>query len=114
MCRVFADVMLYCYYRCAPESLSYHKFYVASDVWSYAVTLWEMFTCGEYPRLCPHYRDLFRYMFNGTRLPMPKNYPRKIYIELLMPCWEFEYKHRCTFAQVCDKITELRKEFGEA
>jgi len=34
---------------CAPESINYLKFTSASDVWAYAVTLWEMFSYGFQP-----------------------------------------------------------------
>lgn len=38
---------LFC--RCAPECINYLKFTTASDVWAYAVALWEMFSYGFQP-----------------------------------------------------------------
>jgi hypothetical protein len=35
--------------RCAPESLKIRKFSHASDIWMFAVTLWEMFTYAAEP-----------------------------------------------------------------
>lgn len=35
--------------RLAPESLNTQKFTVASDVWAFGVTLWEMFSYGAQP-----------------------------------------------------------------
>lgn len=37
--------------RYAPESLRDGKFSVRSDVWSFGVTMCEMFNCGEQPKL---------------------------------------------------------------
>ena len=33
----------------APESINYGQFSHKSDVWSFGVTLWEMYTFGEQP-----------------------------------------------------------------
>lgn len=39
----------YTFFRCPPESLRYRQFSHASDVWSFGVTLWELFSYGEEP-----------------------------------------------------------------
>lgn len=36
-------------FRYAPESYNFGTFSHASDVWSFGVVLWEMFTYGEQP-----------------------------------------------------------------
>lgn len=36
-------------YRYAPECVNYGKFNHKTDVWSFGITLWEMFSYGEQP-----------------------------------------------------------------
>lgn len=33
----------------APEAIQYKKFTTASDVWSYGILMWEIFSFGERP-----------------------------------------------------------------
>lgn len=49
--NILDDVLKRFYRRYAPESLRHGKFSPRSDVWSYGVTMCEMFNCGEEPKL---------------------------------------------------------------
>lgn len=56
----------------APESLQ-EKFYdTKSDVWSYGVLLWEIYSYGEQPyRNVATYEELLNYLHSNERLDQP-------------------------------------------
>ncbi|XP_034246604.1 tyrosine-protein kinase hopscotch [Thrips palmi] len=97
----------------APESLRDGKFSPRSDVWSYGVTLYEMFSLGEEPRLasCTNEQDhheLLRVLDKGDRLPCPPQCPQAVYVELMTPCWKSESRDRPSFSEICDIISSMR------
>jgi len=96
----------------APESLRDGKFSPRSDVWSYGVTLYEMFSRGEDPRLpdCINDQDqqqLLAALESGTRLPCPPQCSQTIYVKLMCPCWQANAHARPTFTQLCKEIQDL-------
>uniref|UniRef100_A0A1I8PY60 Protein kinase domain-containing protein n=1 Tax=Stomoxys calcitrans TaxID=35570 RepID=A0A1I8PY60_STOCA len=89
------------------ESILLGKFTSKSDVWSFAVTLWEILTFAhEQP-----YQELSDakvienighiYQDNGKYepLPMPKNCPREIY-DLMCECWQRNESNRPNFREI--------------
>ncbi|KAK7067497.1 DNA damage responsive protein, partial [Halocaridina rubra] len=89
------------------ESILLGKFTTKSDVWSFAVTLWEILTMArEQP-----YEDLtdelvienVSYIYhNETRkvlLPQPANCPKEIY-DLMRECWKRSDADRPTFREI--------------
>lgn len=96
----------------APECLRGGMFSPRSDVWSYGVTLFEMFSLGEEPRLasCTNDQDhteLLRVLDQGERLPCPPQCPQGVYVELMTPCWRSESKDRPSFTEICDIIKKM-------
>jgi serine/threonine protein kinase len=48
----------------APESITHGKFTNETDVWSYGVLLWEIFTFGKIPYYLMTNKEVFiRYLF---------------------------------------------------
>ncbi|GLH06136.1 Tyrosine-protein kinase Abl [Gryllus bimaculatus] len=97
----------------APESLRDGKFSPCSDVWSYGVTLYEMFSFGDDPKL-PEYTDeqdqsqLLVALERGVRLPCPPTCEQSVYARLMCPCWQADMHARPTFTQLCQEIEVLR------
>jgi len=87
----------------ALESIYYGTFSSSSDVWSYGVTLWEIFTKGEQPYPEMGGSDVVNYIEKGHRLAQPEGCPNKIY-KIMLQCWHAEAKQRPTFAHLHKKF----------
>ncbi|XP_013395957.1 tyrosine-protein kinase HTK16 isoform X2 [Lingula anatina] len=83
----------------APESVNYGTFSHASDVWSYGVTLWEMFSFGEQPYGEMNGAQVIALIEKGGRLQIPERCPEKVY-DIMLQCWDYDDKNRPTFQQL--------------
>ncbi|XP_047512355.1 activated Cdc42 kinase Ack [Pieris napi] len=85
---------------CAPESLRSRQFSHASDVWMFAVALWEMYTFGDEPWIGLNGSEILRLiMREGQRLSAPVACPPDVYM-LMMQCWDLNPKERPTFSGI--------------
>ncbi|CAL8068308.1 unnamed protein product [Orchesella dallaii] len=86
----------------AYESLTQMEFTSMSDVWSYGVTVWEIFSLGHMPFAGLHWSATFaNELRNGLRLPAPQLAPQLIY-EKLLNCWELDSQKRPAFTELAD------------
>ncbi|KAH0564657.1 tyrosine-protein kinase Shark isoform X2 [Cotesia glomerata] len=83
----------------APESYNYGTFSHASDVWSFGITLWEMFTYGEQPYGDQRGVDVIKLVEDGERLPKPDDCPDEIY-SVILSCWSYLPEKRPTFGEL--------------
>ncbi|CAF0754526.1 unnamed protein product [Adineta steineri] len=83
----------------APEAISIGKFTTKSDVWSFGITLWEMFSYAATPYGDMSGTDVYYYLQHGKRLERPSRCPSSIY-QIMLKCWEWDEKKRPTFSQL--------------
>lgn len=83
----------------APESM-HGKFSAKSDIWSFGITMWEIFSGGEEPYARPEgiLRDdadteLLGLLASGKRLLKPQQCPLSVY-KLMLSCWKLNRKER--------------------
>ena len=86
----------------AVESLTDQIFSTQSDIWSFGVVLWEMFSLGKtpYPGIEPGDR-FYDKLISGYRMEKPENCPMSIY-HVMMKCWEADPNSRPSFKELMD------------
>uniref|UniRef100_A0A672HI51 receptor protein-tyrosine kinase n=1 Tax=Salarias fasciatus TaxID=181472 RepID=A0A672HI51_SALFA len=90
------------------ESILLGKFTMASDVWAFGVTLWEILTlCEEQPysqlsdeQVIENTGEFFRDHGKQVYLPKPPCCPDKVYTELMLSCWRRNAKQRPSFQEI--------------
>ncbi|CAL2041525.1 unnamed protein product [Caenorhabditis brenneri] len=90
---------------CPPEALRHRKFSHASDVWSYGVTIWEIFTFGEAPWVGCRAIDVLKNIDAGERLEKPKYCSERIY-EIMKDCWKSNPTERCKFGAIREDLKD--------
>lgn len=82
------------------------KFTSKSDVWSFGVTIWEIFSYGAAPYQWMTNKEAWERIPNGERLEKPTGCPDFIY-KLYLKCCSMNPADRPTFAQVrWDKMVD--------
>ena len=80
----------------APESLLYQQFSTASDVWSFAILMWEMANPADrpYPEIETNLQCATQ-VIRGYRMKTPE-YPEDIQ-RVMTSCWKDDPKERPNF-----------------
>merc|ERR550514_1133290 len=81
----------------APEAIKRGVFTTASDVWSFGVVGYEIFTDGERPYLRYDNSKVISWLESGHRLPRPVECEPQVY-DVLLRCWNPNPTLRPTFA----------------
>ncbi|XP_066916418.1 ephrin type-B receptor 1-B-like [Clytia hemisphaerica] len=92
----------------APEAIEYKKFTTASDVWSYGIVCWEIFSYGERPYWEWSNYEVMERLSTGYRLPPPMECPKGIH-DLMLQCWHKDRLKRPRFSNILQKVEEWLK-----
>lgn len=90
----------------APESLLDRKVYPNSDIWSFAILMWEIFTLGGSPYPTVPIEKLFDYLKDGNRMSRPELCDEEIY-DLMLDCWNINSELRPSFAIINERLNVI-------
>ena len=101
----------------AYEYLEDNIFKMKSDVWSYAVVIWEMFSLGEQPYGSKDYDEVLDDLRNGEYLECPdvieriKDWPaRQFYVDIAKKCFVLEEENRISFEELVIFLSTILNE----
>ncbi|XP_030627956.1 inactive tyrosine-protein kinase 7a [Chanos chanos] len=92
------------------ESVFEDDFSTKTDVWSFGVFMWEVFTFGELPHAELADDNVLEGLREGElKLPPPQGCPSRVY-KLMVRCWAPSPKERVSFTDIVTALNELPSE----
>ncbi|CAL1612001.1 unnamed protein product [Knipowitschia caucasica] len=89
-----------------PESIMYRKFTTESDIWSFGVVLWEIFTYGKQPWYQLSNSEAIECITQGRELERPRTCPMEVY-GLMQGCWHREPQQRMVIRDIHSRLLAL-------
>lgn len=86
-----------------PESILYGKFTTESDVWSYGVVLWEIYSYGLQPYYGYNNQEVINMIRSRKLLPCPDACPSYSYA-LMVECWAEQANRRPNFSEIVHRL----------
>ncbi|XP_040038295.1 fibroblast growth factor receptor 4 [Gasterosteus aculeatus] len=90
----------------APEALFDRVYTHQSDVWSFGVLMWEIFTLGGSPYPGIPVEELFKLLKEGHRMDKPSNCTHELYM-MMRECWHAVPTQRPTFKQLVEELDKV-------
>ncbi|VDD82785.1 unnamed protein product [Mesocestoides corti] len=89
----------------APESIFDRRYTTKSDVWSFGILLWEIFSYGGTPYPTLSAESLLKALQMGFRNEQPLASPSHVY-GLMLSCWSIDPACRPTFSQLVASLQQ--------
>ncbi|XP_060621529.2 tyrosine-protein kinase ITK/TSK [Anolis sagrei] len=90
----------------APEVFSYNRYSTKSDVWSFGVLMWEIFSEGKIPYENKTNGEVVEDLRAGGRLYKPRLSSNTIY-KLMRSCWSEKQEDRPPFSVLLYQLNEI-------
>jgi len=91
-----------------PESLLYGRFTVKSDVWSYGVLMWEIFTFSQQPYYGASNQEVIDNIRGGILLSCPQLCTKEMY-DVMLECWEKMPVKRPAISNILESLENLQQ-----
>ena len=92
-----------------PEAIVYGKFGVESDVWSFGVLMWELYSYGTQPYFGYSNLEVMQMVRVHQVLPCPAECPAQVYA-LMVDCWNETPQRRPRFTKVLSQLRVWKAE----
>ncbi|XP_034443468.1 tyrosine-protein kinase CSK-like isoform X1 [Hippoglossus hippoglossus] len=96
----------------SPEALREKKFSTKSDVWSFGVLLWEIYSFGRvpYPRI--PLKEVVPRVEKGYTMDCPDGCPEVVY-NIMKMCWNLDPAARPSFQMLKERLQHISKGMGK-
>lgn len=91
----------------APEVLRERKFSIKSDVWSFGVLLFEIFSFSSIPYPNLNKEQVRSNVMSRIKMSKPKDCPEKVY-EIMKSCFEFDVTKRLSFCHLHQQLQAIQ------
>lgn len=92
-----------------PETILYNKFSTQSDVWSFGVLLWEVFSYAFQPYYGLTHEEVITALRAGRTLDPPEAAPPAVY-SLMKSCWRMKPSSRPSFSSLHKCLASMHEE----
>ncbi|XP_011258486.1 high affinity nerve growth factor receptor isoform X2 [Camponotus floridanus] len=91
----------------SPESVMYGRFTLETDVWSFGVVLWEVFSFGKQPYYGHTNEEVVKLILQGIILLPPDECP-SVVCQIMRDCWKVEPRERIKFPDILDRLEKAQ------